>query len=77
MINQLKSKFKRVVITYTPTYWNPHKFDFMDIRITNLKVFGIHFHHSHSFQCYYATIDLFGVNVLIYITRPNYFLRRG
>lgn len=71
MNNKLK-KLSRVKITYTPFLLDTSKFSVFDFRITNIKVFAIHFHHSYAFFCYYMTIDLMGLNVLIYLTKPNY-----
>jgi len=65
-------KTPRFKITYTPFLMDKQKFSFFDLRVTNIKVFALHFHHSYAFACYYMTIDFFGINILIYLTKPDY-----
>ena len=65
-------KVQVVKVTFNLFATTSHKFSIVDSRLMNVKIFGVHFHKSHSFDCYYITIDFFGFNIFIYLTKPNF-----
>ena len=62
----------RITVTHSHYFVDRRKFSIFDLRIFNIKFFAIHFHHSFAFNCFYVTLDLIGLNILIYLTLPDY-----